>query len=101
MEMTNQAPGAPKQIKISLADLPPGTGEGDSLTVKVTNVNQATGVAFLSADSPQPSQSEPEEDTQPENESNPKDTSVLLGPMDGLKNYLVKKSMDAPSNSGR
>lgn len=108
----NTSPGAAsstKQVKISLAMLPAGTKEGDSLSLKVTSVDQATGTAYCMADvAPAIGEHEMEggEPTgePPANEESddaPMDTKTLLGPMDGLKNYLVQKSMDVPKNQGR
>lgn len=116
--MTNQTvnpamPGdssEPKHVRVPLTQLP-NAKEGDCFTV--AKIDTASGMAILTpegetpevddeksldADKPEVSTDDDseEESTKPE-----MDTKTLLGPMDGLKNYLVQKSMDAPKNSGR
>lgn len=90
-------------IKISMASLPPGTKEGDMVELTVESVDPGTNMAVMShegekTDEPKDTVSDNGEEESPASPS--MDTKTLLGPMDGLKNYLVQKSQDVPKNQG-
>lgn len=89
-------------IKVSASSLPPGSKEGDTIQLRVKGTDPTTDMILLEpvqdAMAPQDSvEGEPDE----EGSTSPTmDTKTLLGPMDGLKNYLVQKSQDVPKNQG-
>lgn len=100
---------APKHIKVPLTQLPDAK-EGDTFTV--ASIDTSSGMATLMPEaSPEveaamPDADEKEEAASPAEEADESgkpsmDTKTLLGPMDGLKNYLVQKSMDVPKNASR
>jgi hypothetical protein len=92
-------------MQVSLSGLPPGIKIGDSIQLQVDDIDKATSMATLSADQAlSHPDNEPfaapddDSDTPTTQDGAPapggNDTKVLLGPMSGLKNYLVKKSQD-------
>lgn len=92
-------------IKVSAASLPPGAKEGDMLQLRIKGTDPTTDMVLLEPvhdeEESQPMDSvegEPEGD---EPTAPSMDTKTLLGPMSGLKNYLVQKSQDVPKNQGR
>jgi hypothetical protein len=94
-------PGATsKTAKIDLSFLPKGVLIGDTVQMVVENIDAAQNTATLMV--PEglkgPEASDDSEDANPADDSSQTpattDTKVLLGPMKGLKNYLVKKSQD-------
>jgi hypothetical protein len=91
-------------MQVALSGLPPGIKIGDSIQLQVDDIDKATSMATLSADQAlshpenDPFAAPDEADTPTTEDGAPapggNDTKVLLGPMNGLKNYLVKKSQD-------
>lgn len=91
-------------IKISMASLPPGTKEGDMVELTVESVDPATNMAVMSHEGDaeaEPKDTVTDDGDEEKSETPSMDTKTLLGPMDGLKNYLVQKSQDVPKNQGR
>ena len=102
-------PDAPKHIKVPLSQLPDAK-EGDCYTV--ASIDTSSGMATLMPESSpeveaaMPDADEKDAEASPAEEDEESDkpnlnTKTLLGPMDGLKNYLVQKSMDVPKNASR
>lgn len=88
-------------MKVPMASLPPGTKEGDSLELTVKSIDPVSNMVELA---PEGEEMEPKDSVTDDGEHEAEsgepsmDTKTLLGPMDGLKNYLVQKSQDVPKN---
>lgn len=98
------APAKPvkQPIKIAMGSLPPGTKEGDTLELTVKTVDPVSNMVELTheGDAEELTDSVTEESDGEESSAPSMDTKTLLGPMSGLKNYLVQKSQDVPKNQG-
>lgn len=92
-------------MKVSMADLPPGTKEGDTVEMVVKKVDPVSNMVELAHEGEEPEVEPTDSVTEEEDGDEPSapsmDTKTLLGPMSGLKNYLVQKSQDVPKNQGR
>lgn len=103
---SNDMPAKPvkQPIKIAMGSLPPGTKEGDTLELTVKAVDPVSNMVELThegdAAGAEPTDSVTEESDGEEPSAPSMDTKTLLGPMSGLKNYLVQKSQDVPKNQG-
>lgn len=93
-------------IKVSVASLP-NAKEGDMIQMRVTGTDPTTDMLMLepvmdhAMQEPDSVEGEPDGEHEAESGEPSMDTKTLLGPMDGLKNYLVQKSQDVPKNQGR
>jgi hypothetical protein len=74
--------------RIPLSILPPGTKAGDRVSLTVTGVDPVAGTVTLVPDSP--TEAVPEAPAAKE----PIDTGTTMGPMNDLRSYLVKKTME-------
>lgn len=89
---------------IPLQFLPAGTKQGDTVTLKVAYVDAGQGMAkVVKMDSDQSSDEGSDQDkngTGSANSTIPQggvNTGTLLGPMSGLKGYLIRKQADVQS----
>lgn len=90
-------------IKVSVASLP-NAKEGDVVQLRVTGTDPTTDMVMLEPvhdEMTPPTDSVEGEEPAEESAGPSMDTKTLLGPMSGLKNYLVQKSQDVPKNQGR
>lgn len=92
-------------MKVPMASLPPGTKEGDSLELTVKSIDPVSNMVELAPEGEEmdaePKDSVTDDGEEEKTGEGPSmDTKTLLGPMDGLKNYLVQKSQDVPKNQG-
>lgn len=90
-------------MKVSMADLPPGTKEGDTVELVVKKVDPVSNMVELAPEGEadaEPTDSVTDDAADDEPTAPSMDTKTLLGPMSGLKNYLVQKSQDVPKNQG-
>lgn len=90
-------------IKVSVASLPHAK-EGDVIQLRVTGMDPTTDMLMLepAVDTATEHTDSVTDDGEHEAEGGEPtmDTKTLLGPMNGLKNYLVQKSQDVPKNQG-
>jgi hypothetical protein len=73
-------------MKVPLAALPVGTKPGDRVSMTVTGVDTVSGSITLVADKPN--------EAVPPKSADTVDTELTMGPMDDLKSYLYKKTME-------
>ncbi len=89
----------PGQIDVPMASLPPESAVGDIVKFSIVSIDEKSKLATLLASDQAPGGVADDANPSGEGSALPggNNTDVLLGPMQGLKNYLVKKSQDNTS----
>jgi hypothetical protein len=118
MPSSGPAPVSPMgidKVRVPMGNLPKGTKSGDVIEMMVSDIDPGTNMAYLTTQksggkptdaTANTGMTDEEEDakddfTPDKGDEQPLNTSVLLGPMSGLKNYLAQKASDQPKNVGR
>jgi hypothetical protein len=103
--LPGSATNAPTEAgqKVSLTVLPPGVKQGDTVQLKVIRIDKDMGMAYLTSGETKTNSTEGTDQDQTgtgrtaDSPQGGVNTNMLLGPMDKLKGYLARKSVEVQS----